>query len=77
VPIQVSVVLISPSGEVLQAQPWNKAAAIKMAIKPSDHLTFYSRTAIDKQDKLPLAIIALLMTGTAFVKNRKRQLANN
>jgi apolipoprotein N-acyltransferase len=68
---------ISPSGEVLQAQPWNKAAAIKMAIQPSEQLTFYSKNG-DWISRLcwPLALLALILTAGAAIKNRKRRLVN-
>lgn len=64
---------INPSGEVLQAQPWNKAAAIKMAVLPAGELTFYSKNG-DWISRIcwPLAIIALIMSAGVAIKPRRQ-----
>ncbi|TAD87111.1 MAG: apolipoprotein N-acyltransferase [Bacteroidetes bacterium] len=57
---------ISPAGEVFDAQPWDKAAAIRRQIPPIGETTFYSRHG-DWISRLawPLALILLLAAGTA------------
>ena len=57
---------ISPSGEVFDAQPWNKAAAIRRHIPISNKQTFYAAHG-DWLSRLawPTCVILLLLTATA------------
>ncbi len=63
---------INPEGEVLDAQPWDTAAAIKMNIPPLTALTFYVKYG-DWLSNIawPLAAIVLLWSVVIAFKNRK------
>lgn len=62
---------ISPSGEVLQPQPWNIASAIKMNIEPLEAMTFYSRNG-DWLSRIIWPAAALLLLFTIFSAVKKR-----
>lgn len=52
---------IDPFGTVMQAQPWDTAAAIKQAIRPDETPTFFARTG-DWISKI-MVVIAILFIG--------------
>lgn len=62
---------ISPSGEVLQAQPWDKQAVIKRSIVPNNEATFYASHG-DWMSRLawPLAVALFLWVCYKRWKNR-------
>jgi apolipoprotein N-acyltransferase len=62
---------ISPTGEVMDAQPWNTAAAIKMAIPQSDTLTFYVKHGDILSKIAGFATIILLAISTVkWIRDR-------
>ncbi|MEO5999121.1 MAG: apolipoprotein N-acyltransferase [Chitinophagaceae bacterium] len=62
---------ITPSGEVLEAQPWDKAATIKMSIPQNQSLTFF----VEHGDILSIiaesvAVFLLFMSLITWARNR-------
>ncbi len=62
---------ISPTGEVLQAQPWNTAATIKMNIPQNDTRTFYVKHGDILSKIAEAATIILLLTST-YIRIRNK-----
>lgn len=69
---------ISPSGEILQPQPWDVASAIKMNIEPLEQLTFYSKTG-DWLSRLawPAALLMMIFTFFTVLRNRGKKIINS
>jgi apolipoprotein N-acyltransferase len=63
---------ISPQGKVVQPQPWDTAAALKLSISPANTSSFYTRTGDWlSRTSWPLACILILATiALRFTKRR-------
>jgi apolipoprotein N-acyltransferase len=66
---------IDPAGNVLQPQPWEKQAAIKMAVAPLNELTFFSKHG-DWMSRLiwPMALLLLAYALVKRIIGRKNRL---
>lgn len=62
---------ISPEGKIFDAQPWDKAASIKMNIQQADDFTFYVRYGdILSRIATGLALILLIVSTFIWARNR-------
>ncbi|MCU0395429.1 MAG: apolipoprotein N-acyltransferase [Chitinophagaceae bacterium] len=63
---------IDPSGQVLEAQPWDTRAAIRMALPANGHHTFYVRHG-DWLSRLawPAAVLLFLFSALLGIRTRK------
>lgn len=69
---------ISPDGQVYNPQPWNQAAAIKMAIPQSDRQTFYVRFGdILSRIAVVVTVVILLISIFTWIKNRSHKKTKN
>ena len=64
---------ISPAGEVIDPQPWDVSAAIKLSIPPNDQFTFYTKNG-DWISRVtwPLAPFMLAFACFTFIQKRKK-----
>jgi apolipoprotein N-acyltransferase len=64
---------ISPAGEVIDPQPWDVTAAIKLSITPNDQFTFYTKNG-DWISRItwPLAPFMLAFACFTFIHKRKK-----
>lgn len=64
---------ISPSGKIFDAQPWDKAAVIKMSIPQLSTITFYARYGdIISKIAIGFAVILLLISTFTLLKKLKK-----